>query len=280
MHFLTGTVSIEMMFYPSIYPILLPYLHVVVNSLLSSDVSWGSVITIKTSSVFRFLKTTFVRYAYVELWKRICKQYEAALQASLSLYVLITGASGTGKSAFITFALAKLLKKHNSFLSSMPIVVSAGGKYIYQYSITGSQGNVKKLSKSALEDMLSQTPIIWFMDGKEHKPFHQELGISKGCLLILTASPHENNYRYFKKLSPFKYRMPWPCCWNCKCYLQDSNDDMVSNVAMWNDKEDYFRNELNLMYHHCYNAALDIKKCNDVLRHVGPLYFLPIQNMK
>eukprot|EP00731_Ephydatia_muelleri_P027646 Em0019g519a len=45
---------------------------------------------------------------------------------------------------------------------------------------------------------------------------------------------------------------------------------MESGVATWTSMEEYYTNELNLIYHHCYAATRDIEKCNYVLKHFGP----------
>ena len=238
------------------------------HSLLSSDVHCGSVITIETSSVFKFLKTTtFVSHAYVMLWDKLCDQY-TNMSHETPLHVLITGASGTGKSSFITFAQAKIIKNPTP-LASTKIVVSSREQQIYQYSVEdGSVVHVIKISSSTLSNMLLKEPIVWFMDGKEHLPFHQELGIFKESLLILTASPDEDNYKSFEKCDSVNYYMPWACCWNGKYYFEGS--EMESGVATWTSMEEYFTNELNLIYHHCYAATRDIEKCNYVLKHFGP----------
>ena len=183
--------------------------------------------------------------------------------------ILITGASGIGKSNFISYALAKVLTMVDNTL----IIVSVPGVYFIIDMNSRQVASVKIIKNSlTLTDYINMLPTnkrLWyFMDEKEHGGYMN--WYPRDSVVVLTTSPDEANYNLFKKKRCTFYYMPWPGCWDGKClasldkYSEEELQEFDDNI------EKVIATELLDIYEKCY-SDLDLSACKSRFDIVGPL---------
>ena len=163
-----------------------------VKNLLQSSLEVGNVLNSgpRIPSPFKFLESVYIRHAYKILWNNIT---EVTRKNVGDMHrILITGASGIGKSNFISYALAKVLTMVDNTL----IIVSVPHLYFVIDMNSRQVASVKIIKNSlTLTRYINTLPeakrFRYFMDEKEHGDYRNWYPLD--CVVVLTTSPDEAN---------------------------------------------------------------------------------------